>query len=175
MQDSSDNPVPIKKLKINSEDSENGPLHDEIHGDAQCGYTYHDHPADIQLHSWGPNLSSALEQLVCSMYGYMVGMDTVEETYTYYFTATGHDEHSLIFSVLEEPLVAFQSEPFFIGKRVEVISVKHDPFEVVFCAHGESFQHGKHKQLTDVKAITHSNMQVIEKDSLINIFVIVDI
>jgi len=40
---------------------------------------------------------------------------------------------------------------------------------------GETFELGKHPQGTEVKAITYSAMQILEKEEYSEIFVIVDI
>ncbi|CAJ0573290.1 unnamed protein product, partial [Mesorhabditis spiculigera] len=139
-------------------------------------YEYLDHPADIQLHSWGPRLEEALEAVMMAMYGYMTDLEKVDEVYQYYFRGQGHDLHTMIFSVMEEVLCVFQSEPFFIAKRFEVTAFDREKFTIEARGYGESFDmERKHTQEGDIKAITYSNMQVLEQPERTDLYVIVDI
>ncbi|CAJ0961416.1 unnamed protein product, partial [Mesorhabditis belari] len=139
-------------------------------------YEYLDHPADIQLHSWGSNLQEALSALMMAMYGYMTDLSKVDEVYPYFITGRGHDLHTAIFSFMEEALCVFQSEPFFVAKRFEILSIDMNSFVIEGVGYGESFDlETKHTQEGDIKAITYSNMQVIEEKDKTDLFVIVDI
>ncbi len=55
----------------------------------QVQYEYLDHTADVQLHTWGSNLTEAFEQVGMAMFGYMTEIDTVEVKYTFDIEAEG--------------------------------------------------------------------------------------
>lgn len=139
-------------------------------------YEYLDHTADVQLHSWGDNFAEALEQLILSMYGYMAdGLSQVEEVYPMEFEAQGQDASSLVFNILTECLYGFTAEPFFIAKSVSATQVDLKSFKVSVKCLGDSFTLSKHLAGTEIKAITYSNLQVLEKGDRCDIYVVVDI
>lgn len=37
-------------------------------------FEYLDHPADVQLHSWGDSLQESFEQVAMAMFGYITDM-----------------------------------------------------------------------------------------------------
>jgi SHS2 domain-containing protein len=99
---------------------------------------------------------------------------------------TGHDMQSLVFNFLDEWLFKFTGDGF-IPKHIKVVDVEASEattkFVVKSRGEGEMWDMNKHKQGTEVKAITYSNMQIIEKadggstkeDAKVHIYVIVDI
>lgn len=95
--------------------------------------------ADVQLHSWGKTFSEALEQLVTSFYGYHTSdhLETVTCEYSMDVKGSGHDRESMIYSLLEECLYLFDTEPFFIGSKVEVVEYDAEKFTVKIRAWGE--------------------------------------
>ncbi|KAI6203468.1 hypothetical protein M3Y94_00560200 [Aphelenchoides besseyi] len=147
---------------------------------AEVKYEYLDHTADVQLHAWGSDLKEAIEQLVVSMYGYMVlEINTIECVYSMDFEASGSDINSLLYNLLDECLYNFNAEPFFIGRCVQLLSLDVKNFTVKARAWGESLdlKSGKHVPGTEIKAITYSNMQANPRpnDSGYDLFVVVDI
>ena len=102
-------------------------------------YEYLDHTADVQLHSWGENLSEALEYLALAMFNYMsplagisinenVSLSVIEDEEANNannseghscLKVKGHDLHSLIYSYLDEWLYVFHSTGF-IPKEIKV-------------------------------------------------------
>lgn len=139
------------------------------------GYCYLDHPADVQVHAWGPDLPSAIAQAVKATYGYMTDLECVEEQFSMFYSAKANDLEGLLHAIMEEALCGFQSEPFFVGRRVVVRSLDLKTCSAEFEVFGECFNMQKHTQLTDVKAITYSNMQIHENADRCDIFVILDI
>ena len=147
-----------------TDDGEKPPTTDPVQ------YAYLDHTADVQLHAWGQSLEEALQQLVIALYGYMTtDMSRVEPVYSMDFAASGHDLHSLVYNLLDTCLYNFCAEPFFIGCSARVLKLKRPTkdkedaeLSIQLRVWGDSFDPQKHPPGTEVKAITYSNMQVME-------------
>ncbi|CAD5206559.1 unnamed protein product [Bursaphelenchus okinawaensis] len=137
-------------------------------------FEFLDHTSDVQIHSWGDSLSEALEQQILGMYSYMSdGLKNVEDVYTMDFEAEGSDRAATLYQILSECLYYFTSEPFFVAQSVEVVDISDKKVHVR--AKGESFTTEKHEPGTEIKAITYSNLQIIENGSRVDIYVVVDI
>lgn len=139
-------------------------------------YEYLDHTADVQCHTWGSTLEKALESMGQCMFNYMTDLSLVEadDALTAEFTVSGHDMHTLLFAYMDEMLFRFCTDQFCIT-GVEVLSLDRTAFSLTVRARGAAFDRSKHTQGTEIKAITYSNMQVIEAEGRADIFVIVDI
>ncbi|XP_042222174.1 protein archease-like isoform X1 [Homarus americanus] len=140
-----------------------------------CKYEYLDHPADVQIHSWGDNLTEAFEQAAVAMYGYMTEIDTVEIGSRQEIEAEGHDMESLLYNFLDECLYEFSAEPFFIVRKVVITEFNKEAFSIKAKLYGEEFDLEKHPQGTEVKAITYASMQVYDSEDQHELFVIIDI
>lgn len=79
-------------------------------------YEYLDHPADVQLHSWGGDMSEAFEQIIMAMFAYMTDIDTVEMNMYHEIEVEGHDLENLLYQFMSEWLFYFSTEPFFIPR-----------------------------------------------------------
>eukprot|EP00753_Platysulcus_tardus_P014897 PLAT4614.1.p3 GENE.PLAT4614.1~~PLAT4614.1.p3 ORF type:complete len:113 (-),score=45.31 PLAT4614.1:108-446(-) len=112
------------------------------------------------------------------MFGYMTDLDGVDidSSASRSFRAEGHDLLSLVFGLLDEALYVFNTDGF-ICKRFHVTSIDRLSWTVHAVGHGELFSLSKHTQGTEVKAITYSNMQVLDDAAKerIDVYVIVDI
>lgn len=143
--------------------------------DPNIKYEYLDHPADIQVHSWGDTLSEAFEQAAIAMFGYMTELDTVEEASSFSIEVEGHDVESLLFNFLDEFLFNFSAEPFFVPKKVKITEFDKKSFRIKAKGFGETFDLSKHPQGTEVKAITYSNLQIYDTETKHEVYVILDI
>ncbi|GAB1597481.1 protein archease-like [Argonauta hians] len=138
-------------------------------------YEYLDHPADVQIHSWGSSLKESFEQAGMAMFAYMTDIEKVDMLERQEIKATGEDLLSLLFHFLDEFLFLFCCEPFFIVRKVKILEFDLQNFSIHAEGYGEEFDLDKHPQGTEVKAITYSNMQVHDKEVTNDIFVIIDI
>lgn len=109
------------------------------------------------------------------MFGYMTEIETVELRQCYKINASGDDIEGLLFHFLDELLFLFSVEPFLVCNKLEICKFDLDNFEIDCLCYGEPFELGKHPQGTEVKAITYSAMQVIQRPEKNEVFVIIDI
>lgn len=110
-----------------------------------------------------------------AMFAYMTEIESVEAKQCYKIVANGDDIESLLFHFLDELLFLFSAEPYLICSKLEISKIDLVEFEIECLCYGEPFLLGKHPQGTEVKAITYSAMQIIQKPNRCDVFVIIDI
>lgn len=132
---------------------------------------------NCRLHAWGESLTEAFEQCAMAMFGYMTDMDYVTVKTCLQIEVKADDLDGLLYRFLDELLFLFSAEPFLICRRVEITKFDRNRFEIECRCYGEPFDLAKHPQGTEVKAITYSAMQIVQKpaDKHYEIFVIIDI
>lgn len=137
---------------------------------------YLDHTADVQLHAWAPTKAEAYASAAVGLHAYMVEAPDISTVSCCDVEASGHDEHSLLFAFLDECLYLFCTEQFVV-RRALVQRLDESGAQRVVRAKlwGDFFKPGVHAQGTEVKAITYSNMQVMVKEGVTHLYVIVDI
>ncbi|XP_042890463.1 protein archease-like isoform X1 [Penaeus japonicus] len=140
-----------------------------------CKYEYLDHPADVQLHAWGDNLTECFEQVAVAMFGYMTEIDKVEILDKQEIEASSDDMQGLLFQFLDECLFIFSAEPFLIARKVVITEFDKEAFTIKASLYGEEFDLAKHPQGTEVKAITYASMQIYDNPGQHELFVIIDI
>ena len=87
----------------------------------------------------------------------------------------GHDCLSLLYDVLNEFLCCNSTMDLLFCDVRCITPVAKDYSSVRLLGFGEKYNKEKHKQGTEVKAITYSNMQVLHKEDGVHIYVILDI
>jgi SHS2 domain-containing protein len=139
-------------------------------------FEYLDHTADVQCHAWGSNCVEAFENMAECMMNYMTDIQLVnadpEETHD--IRISGSDLDSLLYNFMNELLFKFITDSF-CAKKVSIKEFKRAPYEIVATVEGDIFDLTKHTVGTEIKAITYSNMQIIETPVRVDLFVIVDI
>ena len=84
---------------------------------------------------------------------------------------------------MDELLFIFSAQPFFIARKVVINEMDLENFTISATALGEQFDLHKHPAGTEIKAITYSAMQILQKsngdettnDHKVEMYVIVDI
>jgi SHS2 domain-containing protein len=139
-------------------------------------YEYLDHTADVQCHTWGATLKDAFQVMIPCMFNYMTDLSRVDidPKATIELEVEAHDMQSLLFRYMDEFLFRFCSDGFCC-KQVTIIEFDREKFKIKARGEGEKWDPSKHPQGTEIKAITYSNMQIIENDEKSDLFVIVDI
>lgn len=153
-----------------------GPRKAQVPAGKQPGaWEYLDHTADVQIHSWGTTLNQAFGSCIVGMFAYMVEIDEIDNDLEMDFVADAHDLHSLLFNTLDQSLYLFHTESFVV-KQILFKTLDIDNFRVSAVVRGGLFDATRHSQGTEVKAITYSNMQIVQNENgNVDTYVIVDI
>lgn len=130
-------------------------------------FKYHDHTADIIVHSWGNTQEEAFAQVVVGMFNYMTPIDQVDFEDTVDVEATGHDMLDLLYHLLDEFLFVFSTE-MHVSRIVEILSFDEKNFKIRARGYGEKMDLKKHEQGTEIKAITMHMMRILEPDTVLS-------
>ena len=129
-------------------------------------FQYHDHTADIIVHSWGASLSEALAQVCVGMFNYMTPLEKVDIVRSVDVHATGHDMLDLLYHLLDEFLYMFSTE-MHICRCIEILSFDEQKFSISARGYGEKMDLKKHEQGTEIKAITMHMMKILDSTSML--------
>ena len=129
-------------------------------------FQYHDHTADIIVHSWGSSLSEALAQVCVGMFNYMTPLEKVDIVRSVDVHATGHDMLDLLYHLLDEFLYMFSTE-MHICRCIEILSFDEQKFSISARGYGEKMDLKKHEQGTEIKAITMHMMKILDSTSML--------
>lgn len=142
----------------------------------EAKWEFIDHPADIQLHAWGPQPDVTLEQLAKALYEVMFETENFKEEKTFDINVKGKDAQNLLYNFLDEWLYAFDAEDF-VATRVHVTKCDFENLEISATGYGEYFSMEKHNDFrrTEVKAITYASMKVDTTPGACDFYVIVDL
>lgn len=139
-------------------------------------FEYLDHTADVQIHSWGEDLSEAFEQSAMGMFNYMTDINGVVPRSHREISVEADDLESLLYRYLDELLFLMSCEPYFIPREVKVTEFDRNNFRIKAVGYGEEFDLKRHGgQGTEIKAITYSAMDISVQKDKVDLFVIVDI
>merc|ERR1712151_1058940 len=128
-------------------------------------YEYMDHTADVILHSWGTSLNEAIGQVCVSFFSYMTEISELNLESSFEVEGKGHDILDMLYHLLDEFLFHFGTE-FIMCRRVEVVEFDQANFRIRARGFGEKFDLSKHKQGTEIKAITMHQMKILTPETL---------
>merc|ERR1712060_1043116 len=127
---------------------------------------YHDHTADIIVHSWGKTMAEAFAQVCVGMFNYMTPLDKIELCRFVEVEATGHDLLDLLYHLLDEFLFIFGTE-MHISRCIEILEFDETALHIRVRGYGERMDLNKHEQGTEIKAITMHMMRILEPDQVL--------
>lgn len=128
-------------------------------------FMYHDHTADIIVHSWGTTRAEAFAQVCVGMFEYMTNLDQVEFVSSVDVEAKGHDLLDLLYHLLDEFLYVFGTE-MHVSRCIEVLEFDEVGLRIRARGYGDKMDLGKHEQGTEIKAITMHMMKILGPDGL---------
>lgn len=139
-------------------------------------FEYLDHTADIQIHAWGPTLEEAFEGAALGMFNYMTPLEGIEGAEERAFEAEGHDLDTLLYAFLDELLFCFLTDGF-VCSRIKIEELDRASHRLRARGWGGVFDRAVHECGTEIKAITYSAMQILDRTPPqdCEVFVIVDI
>jgi SHS2 domain-containing protein len=80
----------------------------------------------------------------------------------FFFEVEAHDMQSLLFAFLDELLFKFHTS-MTVCREVQLNRIDRERWRLSGVARGETFVDGVHEQGTEIKAITYSAMQIVER------------
>ena len=141
-------------------------------------YEFHDHTADIQVHAVGETLEQAIEQTVIGMLNVMTSAETVMASESRTIKANAPDLEILIVNYLTEYLYYFDVERLLFS-QVSVSPILFDEktqeFTLSSISKGEIFDPTRHEMKTEIKAVTYSFLEIIQKKEQSEIWIVFDL
>ena len=117
-------------------------------------YKFLEHTADIKFQAFGKSLEEVFENSALAMFNAMSD-DKVKGNKKFKVKAEGKDNESLLYNFLEELLILFDSEGFFLVE-VKDLKIKDGKLEAeVIGGKAEDYE-----IFIDVKAVTYNEMFV---------------
>ena len=141
-------------------------------------YEFHDHTADIQVHAVGDSIEQTIREVVLAMMNVMTSSEYIRSEVTRETTISSSDLEILIVNYLTEYLYYFDAERLlFSDVTISPIQFNEDTGEYTLSSisFGEKFDPQRHEMKTEIKAITYSFLEVIQKKDKSEIWIVFDL
>ncbi len=126
-------------------------------------FKFLEHTADIKFQAFGSNKEEVFENSALAMFNAM-SHDIIKSRIKKKISVKGKDNESLLYNFLEELLILFDSEGFFLSKlKVKIKENKEKKLEAE--VYGDSAEN--YNLRIDIKAVTYNEM-FIKKDNKTN-------
>lgn len=135
-------------------------------------YVLIDHTADLGMEVFGDDLNQLFANAGLAFSEILTDVSKVNEIITKEIVVSENDLEQLMISWLHEILYYYEVDLLLFNK-VEINSIvatKQDGvpstngYTLTATVSGEGFDHSKHVVLTEIKAVTHHQIEVREKD-----------
>ncbi len=141
-------------------------------------YEFHDHPADIQVHAVGDTLEQAIREAVLAMMTTMTSAENIRSETSRETTLSAPDLEILVVNYLSEYLYYFDAERLlFADVKISPIQYneKTGEYTISSISYGENFDPQRHEMKTEIKAVTYSFLEVIQKKEKSEIWIVFDL
>jgi SHS2 domain-containing protein len=141
-------------------------------------FEFHDHTADIQVHCVGDTLERAIEQAVLGMMELMTDAKQIGAEVSRTIEISALDLDMLVVNYLTEYLYYLDAERLlFSSVEISPITFNKDTKEYTIrsVSKGEEFDPKRHEMKTEIKAVTYSFLEIIEKKGKCEIWIVFDL
>ncbi len=121
------------------------------------GFRILEHPADVGLEVWGPDLPEVFRQAALGLTSIIVDPESVENHDRRTLSISGSDIENLMVRWLSEILYLYDGEGFLVSD-VAVLRLSDSGMEAT--VKGEKVEAGSHQFRTDVKAVTYHQLHI---------------
>ena len=136
------------------------------------GFRILEHPADMGLEVWGPELTDVFRQAALGLTSIIVDPASVGDRERRMVSLMGSDAENLLVRWLSEILYFYDGEGF-LASDVEVKSLHDSQLQATVM--GERVDTGKHQFRMDVKAVTYHQLKIVFENDLWTARVFLDI
>jgi SHS2 domain-containing protein len=139
-------------------------------------FRFLEHTADAYVEAYGESLEEAFANAAVAMTDVMTEYEKVTPTEEASFTVEAQDEQALLYSWLEELLLAFELKGK-IYSRFEVSEIKQTPngLQLRAKAWGEPYDAKKHPSKVGIKAATYHMMEIKKQPDGVTLRFLLDI
>lgn len=124
-------------------------------------YEHFEHTADVGIRGIGETLEESFEMAGKALFAVMINLDNVEITDELSIEVEGENSEDLLYNWLSELIFLMNVEE----KVFSDFSVKIEGNQLRGRVRGEVINYNKHELLTEVKAITYSQILVEQKEN----------
>ena len=147
---------------------------------AANGFEFLEHTADAKFRAHGKTLDEAFANAATAMFSSMTDCDKVKPAVKKEISVEAADLKALLYSFLEELVFMLDTEDFLLN-RVDKLSIEENKigrvqapgYALMATVSGDRAEGYETQSL--VKAVTYSDMEVIEKKGACSVVVVVDI
>ena len=147
-----------------------------LFGGMAGGFRFLEHVGDGFVEAWGDSLEEAFVQAARAFYEVVSSARGVEPRLERVVEAEGHDLQELLYNVLEQLIILFDSEGFLASEIVaEGLERSSAGFRLRLRLRGEPYERGRHRHGTHVKGVTYHMMEVDADSPVKRVRVLLDI
>lgn len=131
-------------------------------------YKTYEHPADIGIYGEGQNIEESFQEIAKALYSVIVDISTVESLKKIKFKLKEYTKEDLLFSFLNQLLSESDVNSMMFSDFLVKIDKKKDIYVLTAECFGDKLDEKKMDFKVEVKAVTYSQLEVIEtKDKVI--------